>query len=108
MTDTWKNKLYFVDNLVIMRERIADKIAALITLQEPTGPMKTEAATAGFYETTIEISGRTMTYPKIQILTIEELLNGKDLQYPEWSLDATHKKAGRKSKKKADEQISFL
>jgi site-specific DNA-methyltransferase (adenine-specific) len=83
-------------------------IGAFITLQEPTGPMKTEAAAAGFYETTIAVSGRTMKYPKIQIMTIDELLNGKDLRYPEWSLDATHKKAGRKSKKKPDEQTSFL
>ncbi len=46
-------------------------IGAIITLQEPTKPMKEEAATAGLYEPVLD-PGRL--YPKMQILTIEELL----------------------------------
>jgi hypothetical protein len=41
-----------------------------ITLEEPTGPMKQEAAIAGTYHS--EVSGKD--YPKVQILTIRELL----------------------------------
>lgn len=41
-----------------------------ITLDEPTGPMKQEATIAGVYHS--EVSGRD--YPKIQIITIRELL----------------------------------
>lgn len=40
--------------------------------------MTTEAVSAGFYRS--EFFGRD--YPKIQILTIEDLLNGKDVQMP--------------------------
>ena len=91
---------------VIEREQAA--IGIFITLQEPTGPMKSEAASAGFYETEIEVSKRKMSYPRIQIVTIEELLGGIEIKYPEWSLDATHKKAERKKKSWGGEQILLL
>jgi len=90
----------------VEREKAA--IGIFITLQEPTGPMKKEAASVGFYEAEIEVSRRKMSYPRIQIVTIEELLNGKEIKYPEWSLDATHKKAERKKKTWGGEQILLL
>jgi len=37
-------------------------------------------------------------YPRIQILTIKELLNGKQLEYPRVAPEVTFKKAERKSK----------
>jgi DNA modification methylase len=49
-----------------------------ITLEEPTKPMLLEAAKAGeFYS---ELSKRS--YPKIQILTIRELLDGRKAEIP--------------------------
>jgi len=83
-------------------------IGVFITLYKPTKPMKEKAVSAGFYETEIEVSRRKMSYPLIQIVTIEELLNGKEIKYPEWSLDATHKKAERKKKIWGGEQIVLL
>ena len=74
-------------------------IGVFITLQEPTGPMKTEAAAAGFYETEITASHRVMRYPRAQILTIEELLAGKCVEYPQWAEETTIKKAARIRKK---------
>ena len=59
---------------VVDREKA--KIGVFITLAEPTGPMKTEAVKAGFYET---LYGK---YPKIQILTIRELFEGKQPKIP--------------------------
>jgi site-specific DNA-methyltransferase (adenine-specific) len=91
---------------VIEREKAA--LGAFITLEEPTSPMKKEASTAGFYEIEITISKRTMRYPRLQIITIQELLEGKELKYSEWSLDATHKKAARISKENKNEQTSLL
>jgi len=70
-------------------------IGVFITLQEPTKPMKTEAAAVGFYEP--EIYKGKQKFPKLQILTIEELLKGKQLQIPRLQLD-TFKKAGLKGK----------
>jgi len=54
---------------VVEREKAA--IGVLITMQEPTSPMMQEAASAGFYESVTW--GKK--YPKIQILTIRELMD---------------------------------
>ena len=59
---------------VIDREKAA--IGLLITLHRPTRDMRTEAADSGFYESPW---GK---HPRIQILTVEELLSGKQLNMP--------------------------
>jgi DNA modification methylase len=76
---------------VIEREKAA--IGALITLREPTKPMLTEAAATGFYQSK-DFPGR---YPRLQILTIAELLAGKKLEYPAHRVE-TFAKAERKTK----------
>jgi len=65
-------------------------IGVLISMVSPTGPMLKEAASAGFY--TSPMGGK---HPKIQILTIEELLAGKGIDYPTRSqrADLTFRKA---------------
>ena len=85
-------------------EREDAVIGAFITLNEPTEPMNTEAVTAGFYEPKL-FPGKK--YPKLQILTVEELLDGKELQYPKMAV-ATFKKAERKSKGGKKEQTSLF
>ena len=55
-----------------------EAIGVFITLEPPTGPMKTEAADAGYYYSPIW----DKEYPKIQILTIEDLLQGKTIDMP--------------------------
>lgn len=61
---------------VVDREKA--EIGVLITMQDPTKPMRTEAAGAGFYRS----PGWNEDYPKLQILTIEELLGGKRIKMP--------------------------
>jgi site-specific DNA-methyltransferase (adenine-specific) len=78
-------------------ERDKAEIGVFITLQAPTKPMLSEAAAAGFYEPPVYI-GKSK-YPKLQILTIEELLNGKQLEMPRFHVD-TFKKAELKGKVK--------
>jgi site-specific DNA-methyltransferase (adenine-specific) len=78
---------------VLEREKAA--IGAFISLAEPTAPMWKEAATAGFYEPE-HLPGRQ--FPRMQILTIEELLMGKKLAYPRIAPDVTFKKAPRQRK----------
>jgi site-specific DNA-methyltransferase (adenine-specific) len=81
---------------VIDREKA--KIGVFITLAEPTKPMQTEAVKAGYYETPY---GK---YPKIQILTIRELFEGKKPNIP--LIDPTaFKKAQREER---DEQGKLL
>jgi hypothetical protein len=55
-------------------------IGVYITLVEPTKPMITEAASAGFYKPRNDIL--IEKYPRVQIITIEDLLNGKRAQLP--------------------------
>ncbi len=62
---------------VVEREKAA--IDAFITLEAPTTPTKTEAASAGFYVAS-ELSGKK--YPRIQIFTIAYLLQGRKIDYP--------------------------
>jgi site-specific DNA-methyltransferase (adenine-specific) len=50
--------------------------------------MLREAAEAGFYK-----SADGSTYPRIQILTIQQLLDGRQPEYPLHRRDATFKKA---------------
>lgn len=72
---------------VLDREKA--EIGVLITMQEPTQPMKTEAASAGFYQ----IEGFPEKYPKMQIRTIRELLEGKGIDMPSRHTNITFKKA---------------
>jgi hypothetical protein len=62
--------------------------------------MLKEAAEAGFYGS----PGLTDRYPRIQILSIEELLAAKKIDYPGFASDATFKQAP-KARKPAEEQI---
>jgi len=65
---------------------------------EPTDPMRTEAASAGFYETPGQ-EGKH--YARIQLLTIAELLDGRRFDYPQFSHEMTFKPAPiAKGKKK--------
>ncbi len=55
-----------------------DPIGLLLTLEPPTQPMITEAAEAGFYESPIW----QKRFPRIQILTIEDVFAGKQPLMP--------------------------
>jgi len=72
-------------------ERENAEIGVLITLREPTKEMRGEAASAGFYEPPIPLSAK---YPRIQILTVSELLGGRRVEYPPQS-NITFRKAPR-------------
>ena len=68
-------------------------------MEAPTKPMLKEAAEAGFYKP----PGLQDKYPRIQILTIEDLLAGKQVAHPRL-LDATFKKAP-KSRPAAEKKL---
>ena len=72
-----------------------------ITLEEPTPEMITAASQAGFYHSPIWQE----KYPRIQILTIAELLGGATVQMPRFST-ATFKRAPR-VKKSTGEQAEL-
>ncbi len=59
-------------------EREKAMLGLLITLAEPTAPMKREAVASRFHT----IYGEKEQFPKIQIVTIEELLDGRKPKLP--------------------------
>lgn len=67
-------------------DREKAEIGIFITLEEPTKPMRTEAAQKGFYKSVTEVQ-----YPKIQIKTVDELLRDNHLNIP--TRHISHKKA---------------
>jgi DNA modification methylase len=73
---------------VLDREKA--EIGVLICLEKPTKPMLKEAAEAAFYKT-----NDWGDFPRLQILTIEDLLGGKTIHKPQGAGEATFKKAPR-------------
>jgi hypothetical protein len=83
---------------VLDREKAA--IGVLITLEEPTAPMKAEAASTGFYVH----KTNQQQYPRLQLRTVQELMTGKGIQRPASAaaVDETFKEAP-KAKAKTQE-----
>jgi site-specific DNA-methyltransferase (adenine-specific) len=89
-----------VRDLAHVVDREKARIGVFITLAESTGPMRTEAVKAGYYET---IYGK---YPKIQVLTIAELFEGKQPKIPLVD-SASFKKAARESEGGEQDKLPF-
>ena len=70
---------------VLDREKA--EIGVLLCMEEPTGPMRKEAASAGFY------TSPWGKHPRLQIFTIEDLLTGKTLDRPPAQTSVTFKRA---------------
>jgi len=84
---------------VLDREKAA--VGVLISMQEPTSAMRTEAVTAGFYESATW--GRK--YPKVQLLTVAELLAGKKVEMPPIrQVGATFKKAPKVRNQRVEQE----
>lgn len=79
---------------VVQREDA--EIGVLILMQDPTRAMEKEAASGGFYQTPF---GK---HPRLQILTIQQLLDGVRINYPHQA-DETMKRAARQPRKDAEQ-----
>ncbi len=76
------------------------EIGLFITLNPPTRPMLQEASSAGFYTPEHYPDHR---YPRLQILTIEELLAGGEAQYPRIAPPATFRRAPRRHRQRGQQ-----
>ena len=74
-------------------ERENAQVGLFITLKGPTSPMLTEAASAGVYVPDLYPNHE---FPRLQILTIEELLAGREALYPRFAPQATFRRAPRR------------
>lgn len=80
---------------VVAREKA--QIGVLLSLETPTKGMRREAATAGFYSS----PGGTK-HPRLQLLTVEEILGGRGVDLPSWKEVRTYKQARRSKPKQLD------
>jgi site-specific DNA-methyltransferase (adenine-specific) len=86
-----------IRDLVGVLDREKAVIGIFLTLQPPTKDMIKEAVSAGFY------NSQWGNFPRLQILTIEELLTGKaTAQYPRLNA-ATFKRAERKRRPQGEQ-----
>jgi site-specific DNA-methyltransferase (adenine-specific) len=84
-------------------ERDDAAIGVFVTLEPATGPMRKEAAEAGFLQTK-SLAGSK--HPRLQILTIEDLLAGKRIDMPTQQDVRSFKQAPKaKGKKKEDASL---
>jgi len=78
-------------------ERETAQIGVLISMGKPTGAMRKEAASAGFYKSPWR------EHPAMQILTVEELLKGKKIDYPDVpGVNVTFKRAPKAKCKRTE------
>lgn len=85
---------------VVEREQAA--IGVLLTLEEPTKPMRTEAASAGFY------TSPWGQHPRLHILTVGELLAGGRIDMPPIrQTSVTYKRAPKAIPKAAKQREIF-
>jgi site-specific DNA-methyltransferase (adenine-specific) len=80
---------------VIEREKAV--IGVLIAMEQPMQPMRSEAASAGFYQ-----APWGKAYSRIQLLTVADLLSGKTVDFPRENV--TFKKAPKAEKAEIENQ----
>lgn len=83
-------------------ERENAQIGVLLSLREPTKPMRTEAAGAGLYE-----SPWGTRHPRIQLLTVTDLLLGKAVDRPTRQGNVTFKEAPKHERKTGKQRRLF-
>lgn len=71
-------------------DREQAEMGCLLSLETPTQPMRVEAASTGFYN-----SPWGTRHPRLQLLTVGELLEGKQLDRPPSRRDVTFRRAER-------------
>jgi len=74
---------------VLDREKA--ELGVLISLEEPTAPMRKEAASAGFY------TSPWGKHPRLQLLTVDDLLTGTTIDRPPKQTSTTFKRAPKSS-----------
>lgn len=93
-----KTGVAHVRDLVGVIDRESAQLGVLLTLQEPTRPMREEAASAGLY------SSPWGDHHRIQILTIEDLLDGGRIDMPRTAgTNVTLRRAPKQERKDAEQ-----
>ncbi len=88
-----------VRDLVGVLQREKAEIGVIISFEEPTGAMRKEAATADFY------TSPWGKHPRVQLLTVADLLDGRTIDYPATTGSNKTFKAAPKLKTTVSEQL---
>jgi hypothetical protein len=88
----------YVRDLRGVMDREKADIGVLISLEEPTGLMRKEAASAGFY------ASPWGKHARLQIITVEDLLAGKTIDRPPIQASVTFKRAPKDLRPKEQPQ----
>ena len=92
----------YLNRLPPIRSAYGAVHCVLTSMHPPTKPMRTEAVGAGFYESPW---GK---HPKIQLITVSELLKGKRIDMPPaQGVNVTFKKAGKHKKRNVNNKRLF-
>ena len=86
-------------------EREKGEIGVFLTLRKPTRQMQKEADEA---EPFIDQGFPEKRFPRLQILTIEEIFAGKKINFPTWWSQDTFKKSTRRRKNNPEESQNNL
>lgn len=78
-----KVQVSHVRDLVGVLDREDAQLGVLVSFHDPTGPMREEAASAGFYKSPWG------SHPRVQLLTVADLLAGKRIDMPAGGAHAT-------------------
>lgn len=80
-------------------EREQADMGVLISLEEPTAPMRREAASAGFY------ASPWGKHPRLQLVTVEDLLTGTTIDRPPIQTSITFKRAPKATPKAHEHRL---
>jgi hypothetical protein len=98
-----KTSVAHVRDLRGVIEREKAEIGVLITMEQSTREMRKEAASARFY------TSQWGQHPRLQLLTIEEILSGKGIDYPRTAgTNVTFKKGPRAKNNESTEAINLF
>ncbi|MBM4301461.1 MAG: site-specific DNA-methyltransferase [Deltaproteobacteria bacterium] len=86
-------------------EREKAEIGVFLTLRKPTRQMREEADEAGPF---IDQGFPEKRFPRLQILTLEEIFAGKRINFPTWWSPDTFKKSARRRKNNPEESQNNL
>jgi DNA modification methylase len=86
-------------------EREKAEIGVFLTLRKPTRQMRGEADAAGSF---IDPQYPEHRFPRLQILTIEDIFTGKKVAWPSWWSQDTFKKGPRRRKNKPEDAQNNL
>jgi site-specific DNA-methyltransferase (adenine-specific) len=86
-----------VKDLIVTVDQEGAKMGVFLTLEPPTQGMRTQATAAGFYKTEYG------QFPKIQIVTVEELFGPSNPLHLPWQDTSVFKKAKREMTEKQSE-----